>query len=407
MKRNVLIVDDDQEFSQLLKGIYQQADYEVFTAVNGDLAIETLQSKTIQLVVMDQQLQGGSLGSDLLRKFKQMEINAPVIMVSGYLDDETIREMIRDGVAGVFIKPLNIFSLLKKSSAVLEERSKGKLKGVGGGASVEGGPSGLIGQIEGLSERGARFVKRANEASGFKRNLLLIGPPGTLFEEIAKDIVQVSDSEERIAVYSPGQIKKDALDALFEGESAERATTLVLLEADNYSEDEVEALLDFADERGGSASPLRMIFCLSDSVETLYDEGKIDEEFYLFLGSNELQVPPLREMPEDLVALAKREVMKISRDAVFDNKVRSLLLDYDWPENMLELRSVIIRASSLSQPMAPSERHFAAALKGMRNAETGASSRETSLIRFLKHEKRQYRSALDTLLNPESATIHE
>lgn len=400
MKKNVLIVDDDQEFSQLLKGIYQQADYEVYTAVNGDLAIEVLQSKSIQLVVMDQQLQGGLLGSDLLRQFKQMELNVPVIMVSGYLDDETIREMIRDGVAGVFIKPLNVFSLLKKSSSILEERSKAKLKEVGSGQSEPDGPTHMVGQIEGLSEKGARFVKRARDASGFKRNLLLIGPPGTLFEDIARDIIRLSETEDRVAVFNPGEVNKDAFEALFEAEKQALPTTLVLLEADRLSEDEVEALLDLADERGGSASALRMIFCLGDSVEALYDNGRIDEEFYLFLGSNELQVPPLRDMPEDLVALAKREVMKISRDAIFDNKVRSLLLDHDWPENMLELQSVIIRASSLSQPMAPAERHFAAALRGMRDTGSAESGQETSLIRFLKREKQQYLNALGSLLNP-------
>jgi len=397
MKKNVLIVDDDQEFSQLLKGIYQQADYEVFTAVNADLAIETLESKTIQLVVLDQQLKGDYLGSDLLRKFKQMELNVPVIMVSGYLDDETIREMIRDGVAGVFIKPLNVFSLLKKSSSVLEERAKAKLKDIGSGQSGSEGQGRLVGGIEGLSERGARFLKRAREAAAFKRNLLLIGPPGTLFEEIAKDIIDLAETEDRIAVFHPGEVNKVVLDTLFEGEGESIPTTLILIEAESFSEMEAEALLDLADERGGSASSLRMVFCLGDSVEALYDQGKIDEEFYLFLGSNELQVPPLREMPEDLVALAKREVMKISRDAVFDNKIRSLLLDHDWPENMLELQSVIIRASSLSQPMAPSERHFAVALKG--TAGTQAET-ETPLLRFLKREKSQYYQALDILLNP-------
>jgi DNA-binding NtrC family response regulator len=124
----------------------------------------------------------------------------------------------------------------------------------------------------------------------------------------------------------------------------------------------VDALVELGDRRGGSASSLRMIFCLSKSVEDLYDEEVIDEEFYLFLGTNELKVPELRKMPEDLLAIAKDEIAEQSSETVFDMKLRSLLLSHDWKENMVELKSVIVRAVSLAQPLAPQVRHFAAAI---------------------------------------------
>lgn len=396
MDKTVLIVDDDQEFSLLLKGIYEQADYTVYTAVSADQALEVIRDNPIQLVVTDQRLPGGISGSDLISRLRQMEVSIPVIMVSGFLNVDSIRQLIREGVAGVFMKPLNIFSLLKKSSEILKEREAVLRKG-GGPSGTQTQRTATIGHIEGLSEKGKWFLKRAHESASFKRNLLLIGPSGTLFEEIARDIVALAGSDERCVCLRPGEVSEATVERLFSGEQGERPLTLVLLEAEHLSAEEVDRLILLVDERGGSASSLRMIFCLSQSVETLFDKGMIDEEFYLFLGSNELRVPPIREMPEDLVAVARHEIVKQCKSMSFDMKLRSLLLAHDWPDNMLELRSVIVRAISFAQPFAPTVRHFEAALRPIGHDTAAEQMARSSLERFLIQEKHRYLAALHLL----------
>jgi DNA-binding NtrC family response regulator len=163
------------------------------------------------------------------------------------------------------------------------------------------------------------------------------------------------------------------------------------------SQAEVDELIAFGDEHGGSASSLRMIFCLRDTVESLYDQEKIDEELYLFLGSNELKVPALKDLPEDLVAIARKEILEQSKDATFDIKLRSLLLDYDWPENMVELRAVIIRACALAQPRPPTVCHFQAALNPDISISQSTDGMRSSLERFLMHEKTRYLAAREIL----------
>lgn len=396
MNKCVLIVDDDQEFSSLLRGIFQQAGYTVHTALDADLGLELLQREPIQLVVTDERLPGGMSGSELIHKSRELDLDIPVIMVSGYLNDEAIRDLIRDGVDGVFIKPLNIFSLLKKSSDILEQRSKqgraiaGKLKS----PLAHGGLS--IGHIQGLSDTGKAFLQRARNAATFKRNLLLIGPAGTLFEEIGRDLISLAGPEERCLSLKPGQVSAETLEKPFAGEKADQPITLIVLDAEYLSQQETDLLVNLVDERGGAASSLRMIFCLSRSVEELYDSGKIDDELYLFLGTNELIVPPLKSMPEDLVEIARRELSERSENAQFDMKLRSFLLDYSWPENMLELRSAIVRAISLAQPLPPQVKHFEAALKLARQG-FGKANMRSSLERFLVQEKAKYLAALAVL----------
>lgn len=400
MNKNVLIVDDDQEFTALLRGIFEQAGYTVHSAFDAEQGLSTLKKKVVDLVILDQRLPGGISGTDLMHKLKEMNNQIPVIMVSGFLNDDAIRDLIRNGVQGVFIKPLNIFSLLKKASEILDSQSKSKSKDQSDSSSGEGArPRGAIGKIKGLSDKGERFIKSAHEASGFRRNLLLIGPPGTKFEEIGCDIIRLSGNDERTFTLEPGSVSADVLNKPFTGEDSDKPISFIVLDAENLSVDEADRLITFVDEKGGSASSLRTIFCLSQTVEELYDNEKIDEELYLFLGTNELKVPALKDMPEDLIEIAKSEIQAQSADTNIDMKLRTFLLDYDWPENMLELQSVIIRAIHIAQPLSPQLKHFKAALNP--NASSGDPVEEvdhrSSLERFLSSERVKYEGALKIL----------
>lgn len=399
MNKSILIVDDDQDFSDLLKGIFQNAGYTVHTAFSADQGFELLESTEIELIVSDHRLPGGITGTEFLGQLRKKGISLPVIVVSGFLNDEAIRELIRDGIEGIFIKPLNIFSLLKKASEVVEERAKARSAG-GGVAKEEGDPAAGgkgIARITGKSDVGRAFLAKARKSAAFRRNLLLIGPKGTAFEEIARDIVYLAPEAQRCEVLGPGSISSARLNGYFEGEDGDKPLTLVLLDAEKFSEEEVDSLVQLGDERGGSESPLRMVFCLSQSVEDLYDNEIIDEELYLYLGANELHVPALSKMPEDMLEIAKAEMLEQSKDAVFDMKLRTLLLSHQWEENFVELRSVIIRAASLAQPLAPTVRHFEAALDPNQSDASALNDVRSTFERFLLQEKQRYEEALSML----------
>jgi len=398
MNKCVLIVDDDQEFIELLQGIFSQADYTVHTAFEAESGLEVLKSEPIELIITDQRLPGGLCGSDFIVKIREYDTNLPVIMISGFLDDDTIRELIRDGVEGVFIKPLNIFSLLKKAGEIIEERTRAKSIGSGSGEPNQAIPGNTsVGQIEGLSEVGAKFLAQARESAAFRRNLLLIGPPGTLFEEIAKDIISLGERSEHCVTLKPGQINTDKLNGFFTGEHAERRLALILEDAESLSQEEVDQLIQLADEKGGINGVLRLVFCLGRSVEEMYDAGTIDEEFYMFLGTNELMIPELKTMPEDLVEIARKEIEEQCENARFDLRTGNVLLEHDWPENMVELRAVIVRALTLSQPLPPELKHFETALHPVEQEDNNGM--RSTLERFLSQEKARYSEAVELLLN--------
>lgn len=128
MGHRILILDDDADFNSLLTDIFSQAGYDITPEQDPQKALSLIREFQFDLVVTDQRMPGIS-GKDFLRELKKVQPKTPIIMVSGFLDNETIRELIRDGVGGVFLKPLNVFSLLKRTAKLLEQAAGNTQRG--------------------------------------------------------------------------------------------------------------------------------------------------------------------------------------------------------------------------------------------------------------------------------------
>ncbi len=80
--------------------------------------------------------------------------------------------------------------------------------------------------------------------------------------------------------------------------------------------------------------------------------GRFREDLYFRIAGVTLQIPPLRERPDEILALAERFAVRaaaaLSRPApAISPAARELLRGYRWPGNVRELRNVIERATSL------------------------------------------------------------
>ena len=59
---------------------------------------------------------------------------------------------------------------------------------------------------------------------------------------------------------------------------------------------------------------MRTIFCVSGDLDSLYDEGLIDEDLYILMGTAEVCVPALRDCPSDIAVMAQQMVVDIIRE---------------------------------------------------------------------------------------------
>ncbi|TLS36695.1 response regulator [Pseudalkalibacillus caeni] len=107
MKKKILIVDDQYGIRILLNEIFQKEGYETYQAANGVQALSIVKSEDPQLVILDMKIPGMD-GLEILKRIKEMETKAQVIIMTAYGELDMIHEAIELGAVTHFAKPFDI-----------------------------------------------------------------------------------------------------------------------------------------------------------------------------------------------------------------------------------------------------------------------------------------------------------
>lgn len=126
MPPKVVIVDDDANIRELFENAFS-ASCQVFSAAEGQAALELIRGDKIDLVFLDITMPGLS-GLDVLRIIKQSGPEPVVWMLTGNEELEVITEAIGLGAAGYLTKPVNITKIREIFNSVLKPDS-GKSRG--------------------------------------------------------------------------------------------------------------------------------------------------------------------------------------------------------------------------------------------------------------------------------------
>lgn len=357
MSYSVLILDDDADFNSLLTDIFEQADYIVTSMTDPVEAVDVFRETDYDLVVTDHKMPEMT-GAEFMKKVKEIRPEVPVIMVSGYLENDTIRELIGEGVGGVFLKPLNIFSLLERTSELIEEAKKTENASPNEDSSqAEREVDAKLGfpfrSFPCKTGASTSFAERLYSLRNFRSTLTLIGEKGMHYRSICEDIRRFSEGDTEHFIYlSPGSFDSNQAISLIEEakkQGAERVTC-VLLDIESMSEDQkkLAAVLSKGDgDFSDLEVSLRAIYCVSGDLDSLFDEGLIDENLYILIGTAEVRVPPLRECNVDIGVMAQQLVVEMAREkgmaAVprFEKSARELFRKQRWEGNYEELRDTV------------------------------------------------------------------
>jgi CheY-like chemotaxis protein len=99
----VLLVDDEEDFRNLLAFWLKSKGYSVITASNGEEAINLVKTEDPAIIFMDLNMPVMD-GADALRKLREFNKEVPVIIISAFVDDRKAKEAMEQGVSGVFYK---------------------------------------------------------------------------------------------------------------------------------------------------------------------------------------------------------------------------------------------------------------------------------------------------------------
>jgi len=117
----ILVVEDEELMLRLLKRVLSQQDFEVFTAADGEEAIEIYRAhkQEIDVVLLDLGLPKIS-GVEVFFKMKEENPNVRVVVASGFLEPEAKAEIARAGVSHFFLKPYIFEELIDALRSMIE-----------------------------------------------------------------------------------------------------------------------------------------------------------------------------------------------------------------------------------------------------------------------------------------------
>lgn len=364
----ILIIDDEDEMLKSLKKILSfKPEYKLTLLTDSNEALKLVQNNKYDLIITDLKMKGVT-GLDILRAAKNKFPDSKVIMISGYGTIEASVQAIKEGAIDFLEKPFTssklfacIDEVLRKTSAMNKDGDKGNISG----ENIEG----IIHQSKKMEELIDVIKKTASE----NVTILLTGESGTGKELFARAIHNLSPRKKNPFV----PVNCAALPPeLFESElfGHERGaftgavkTKLGLLEFANsgtFFFDEIGdlnnslqvKLLRMLEEKkirriGGQGEidiDVRIVAATNKNLDKEVAEKRFREDLFYRLDSIRINIPPLRERSEDILALANHFIKSLStRDdkpvKYFSQDAESVLKNYSWPGNVRELQNVISR----------------------------------------------------------------
>ncbi len=118
-EKTILVLDDEPGFNTLLQELFKSTPHEVLAEQDPLSALSLLKRKRIDLVVTDQKMPGLT-GAEFIRQARTNRPDLRFIMISGQLDGVIAREMIDEGIGGIFMKPVDIRALLNCAISLLD-----------------------------------------------------------------------------------------------------------------------------------------------------------------------------------------------------------------------------------------------------------------------------------------------
>ncbi len=368
---SILVIDDERNIRALLTKVLTQDRMEVHTTGTGAEGLRLTDDVTPDLVLLDLRLPDMN-GMDVLRSLKARHPGTAVIIITAYGEIKSAVEAMKGGATDYLEKPFEPLDKLRLTVArTLEEvKARREIHRLHEREQRQYSAEQLVGESE--ATRRLRDVIR-QVAKSEAHTVLILGESGTGKELVAKGLHYESPRRE----FPFMEVNCAAItETLFESELfghekgaftdakaskkglielADRGT-LFLDEVSEMSLSSQAKLLRSLQERvfkrvGGTRDirvDVRVIAASNRPLEASIKEGKFREDLFYRLNVIPITIPPLRERPEDILALARHFLAEANR--MFHKTIRGfapdterLLVGYPWPGNVRELRNLVER----------------------------------------------------------------
>lgn len=395
----ILVIDDDSSIRESLELYLSEEGYRVRTAETGTEGLNLFVEEPADVVILDIRLpdvDGFAILEDLLEEDEIVK----VIMITAYHDMETTITAMKLGAFDYIHKPINIDQLdiaIKKAlkTIEMEKRIDGLL--------MEPRRTFKTGDIIGTGPQMSEIFKTIGAVSQSRATVLIQGESGTGKELIAKVIHNNTSPDEPYIAVNCSAIVETLLESeLFGHEKGSftgaiarkqgkfelaRHGTVFLDEISEMSLNLQAKLLRVLQERevervgGKERVPVhaRIMAATNKDLRRMVKEGTFRDDLFYRLNIVSINIPPLRERPEDMAPLVDYLLTKINlelhkRIGGVSDEVMEMFLAYDWPGNIRELENLLVRAAVVAKGQILVKSDFPDLLGGERGEDVTAGA---------------------------------
>ncbi len=366
----ILVVDDEANYLTVMQALLEEAGYETLTSLSGPEALKAAAQTDLDAVLTDMKMPKMS-GIELLGELKHLYPDIPVIIMTAYGTVEKAVEAMKKGAFDYILKPFKNEEILVTIAKALEHRHlllKNRL--LSNDLEKKYGFPNIVGESKAIQEILA-LVKRV---AGSKATVLISGESGTGKELIARAIHRLSlRSGKTFISVNCAALTETLLESELFGHERGAFTHAVAMRKGRFELadggtlflDEVaemspalqvkllRVLQEMEFERVGGARTIkvdvRVVAATNKDLKEEVEAGNFREDLYYRLNVVHLNIPPLRQRPEDIPLLALHFLKKYASENVrgevrLDPEALKLLIRYDWPGNVRELENVMERA---------------------------------------------------------------
>jgi two-component system response regulator AtoC len=421
----LLVVEDEKNTRDGLRR-YFDGRFDIYLAPDVTAAMNLLESQSVDVLLTDLRLMGGEEGLDLLTRAGSLPHPPVSVLMTAYGSEKIAVQAMKRGAYDYVTKPLD----LEKLDAVLtralrSRRVETENRHLREELDKKFGLERLIGNAPAMVE----IYDRIRQVAPSSATVLIEGESGTGKELVAQSLHMLSPrkSARFVAVHcaalSPQLLESELFGhekGAFTGASERRAGRFEEANHGTIFLDEIgeidaatqvkllRALGEQTIQRVGSNTNIkvdvRVVAATNKNLEAMVREGKFRDDLFYRLDVVPIHLPPLRERREDIPLLInaflpefskqnQKKITGLSADA------QEILLRYDWPGNIRELRATIERAVVLCRGERIGVRDLPERVQGLpdgagRTSANGATQVSAANLNLEKMEKTFIEQAL-------------
>jgi DNA-binding NtrC family response regulator len=426
---HVVVIEDEQANRESYERALSKIGYRVAAFAEARSAFDYLRAHRDVVLVITDLMMPGTDGFGVLAAAREIDPEVGVLMITGHGSVESAVDAMKRGADDYLTKPVDLFELRKRASAIVEKRLLSRRV-----VELESRLGEKFGKLISHSKPMEALFRQMEMVAPTRSNVLIVGESGTGKELVANALHENSPRKDaRFLPINCAAIPAEILESelfghergSFTGATGRKIGKFELADKGTLFLDEIGELplemqvklLRVLETRefmrvGGTDTirvDIRLVAATNSDLEAAVERGAFRNDLYYRLKVVTLRIPPLRERREDIPLLANHFLATFAKEndragIRFSPDAMRALVNARWEGNVRELRNVVeslvvltptteIRVVDLPEELRP----FASGEFVSEPPEAGANAAASAPKAGLTMEEIERRAILDAL----------